>query len=180
MADEDGNAEDANADKAGGKSSVLGPLLALLGVFVIGAILVFGVYRLLAGGGPTEESAAQETLERQQPLINRAQPLSLGDVMVNVRGEGGRRYVKVTVELWYRNEFRNQVTREEIRNRLIKAAEQRLASFDMQELGSDFIHETMARTFLDQINKELRNIYGTVGTDTTYVEEVVLTNLLVQ
>ena len=68
----------------------------------------------------------------------------------------------------------------EIRSRIIQAAEQRLGTFDLRELNSEFKHATIARAFQDQINKEMRLVYGTVGTDTTYIEDVVVTNVLVQ
>lgn len=178
MAEDDQAAPQTGA--ADTKQSVLGPLLALFGVCVIGIVLVLAIITVLSG---REDEPDDDDSPRQQqagPLLDRALPMPLGDVMVNVKGEEGRRYVKVTVEIWYPRNLRQQVERPEIRNRIIQAAEQRLATFDMQELNSEFIHDTMSRAFQDQINKELRNVYGTVGTDTTYVEDVVLTNLLVQ
>ncbi|TVR14054.1 MAG: hypothetical protein EA401_05365 [Planctomycetota bacterium] len=178
MAEDDQAAPQAGEGNA--KQSVLGPLVALLGVCIIGIVLVLAIITVLSG---REDDPEDEDRSRQQqvgPLLDRALPMELGDVMVNVRGEEGRRYVKVTVEIWYPRSMRQQVERPEIRNRIVQAAEQRLATFDMQELNSEFIHETMSRAFQDQINKELRMVYGTTGTDTTYVEDVVLTNLLVQ
>ena len=180
MADDDADkpADDANEPK---KPSALGPLLALIGVFLIGVVLVFGIFKVIGGAEvAAEEEDTSTTGTDQTPLLDRAMPLDLGDVMVNVLGEGGRRYVKVTVQLWYPKELQQQVEAPEIRSRIIQAAEQRLGTFDLRELNSEFKHATIARAFQDQINKEMRLVYGTVGTDTTYVEEVVVTNVLVQ
>lgn len=179
MADDD-NEEKAASASAEGKPSVLGPLLALLGVCVIGALLVVGVVSLLSSDSDSPNTTEVSPSLDEKPLMDRALPLPLGDVMVNVKGEGGRRYVKVTVEIWFPKEVQQDIERPEIRNRIIQAAEQRLSTFDMQELNSEFIHDTMSKAFADQINKELRIIYGKVGTDTVYVDDVVLTNLLVQ
>lgn len=180
MADEEVEKTDEESNEPK-KPSALGPLLALIGVFLIGVMLIYGILQVLNGKEEQpEDQTAGTTLNNQKPLIKRATPLALGDVMVNVRGQDGRRYVKATVELWYPNEFKEQVEKPEIRNRIMQAASQKLATFDMNELTSEFAIPTIARAFMDQINKELRTVYGTVGTDTTYVEDVVITQLLVQ
>ena len=180
MADEEAEKKDEESNEPK-EPSAMGPLLALIGVFLIGVILILGIMKVLnVKEDQSEGQTAGTTLNDQKPLIERATPLVLGDIMVNVKGEGGRRYVKATVELWYPNEMKEEVEEPEIQNRIMQAASQRLATFDMRELNSEFAIPTISRAFMDQINKELRTVYGTVGTDTTYVEDVVITQLLTQ
>jgi flagellar basal body-associated protein FliL len=178
MADDDEKPEDSSEEAP--KKGSMGPLLALVGVFALGMMLVFGLWSVVAGGGPPDDENAQDENEVQRPLLEKANLLELGDIMANVQGEQGRRYAKVTVGLWYPKEFSSDMGEPEILNIIIQACETRLASFDLKELNSEFARTTIARAFEDSIDKELRSVFATEGTDNTYVERLVLTNLLIQ
>ena len=107
MADEDA---EKSADEADAPKEALsnGPLIGAHWSFLIGVVLVFGIFQVIGGAdAAAEENETVSSGEEQTPLLDRAMPLDLGDVMVNVLGEEGRRYVKVTVQLWYPKEMQD-------------------------------------------------------------------------
>lgn len=180
MADEDQepvDAESGNEGSEGGGKASMGPVVALLAVFLLGALLVFGLLSLLGGGSPEEEQEPEQT---EGALIDTAQVMPLGDVMANVKGEGGRRYVKVTVDVWVTKGDLSALNKPELQNIMRQAMEQRLASFTMTQLNSQYSASQLRRVFEDEVNKELRRVLGTVGTDKSYVREIVITNKLIQ
>ncbi len=176
--DAKGDEEQIGEKKASG-GGYLGPALALLVLIVFVLTAGFVLYGALSAQEETEDS--QETRDQpERDLLEECQPVPLGDVMANVGNEQGLRYCKVNVELWVVNEQAEQVAREEVRRILHEALEERLHSFDMEELSSEYVHTKLRTTFKDELNNELRTIFRSEGTDTEYIEKVVLTGLLVQ
>lgn len=191
MADEDEAPEGAENQEGGAEAAAetkkktksggggFGPLLALLLVFVLAVVLVLGVLSLL--GGASEETTEDEgPVEIKGALTELAQVVPLGDVMANVKGEAGRRYVKVTVDAWVYKDQMTAVNKPELINIMRQAMEERLSTYSMTSLNETIKHTSMRRAFEDEVNKELRRVMGTEGTDTVYIHEIVLTNLLIQ
>jgi hypothetical protein len=67
-----------------------------------------------------------------------------------------------------------------IKKLMTQALEERLAQYDMEELGNEQIGRVLRRAFVQEINRTLREAFGTTGSDTVYVEQVVVTNKLIQ
>ncbi len=159
--------------------SGVGQILALLVVLLIGAFLAYVLYGFIEPGRATEDYQRQQQPE-QQTLFESARLIALGDIMANVDEEQGRRYVKVTVDLWVPTDRVPDMTREGVDRILKQAMEERLAQWNLSELSNQSIYDIMKKAFVQEINKSMREVYGTTGTDISYVQRVVVSNKLIQ
>jgi flagellar basal body-associated protein FliL len=175
----------AAADAAPKKDGAMVQILALVAVFGIGAFVAFMVFKFVTGHQtPEKEGAKHEEVAKHSPehnaLVEKAVPFELGDVIANIKGQGGRRYVKISVTLWVPKNRMSDIQHEGIKQLMTQALEERLAQYDMEELGNEQIGRVLRRAFVQEINRILRESFGTAGSDTVYVEQVVVTNKLIQ
>jgi flagellar basal body-associated protein FliL len=177
MADEEEvkDAEEADGSTKGG--GMLVPIAALVVVLLLGGGAAYFVTSMITAEEPAEEDQKAVSTGK---LWERAKAHSLGDIMANVRGEGGRRYVKVTVQIWVPGEYFAKVEDEFISAILKEALEQNLHAYTMDELGREFIHSSMRKSFEDELNEQLRDIFGILDPEVSIIEKVVLNNLMVQ
>ena len=179
MADEENApAEGEAAAESGGKGGGLGPIIALVLVAAVGAGIGAAAFMILGADEETVENIDEKS--EKGPLTERSIAVPLGDILANVKGENGRRYVKVTIEVWVKKEEEPNINQPSILAMLRESLEERLHAFDMQNLANEYIHTSLRRIFKDEMDKKLRYILGKENTDVSYIEQVVLNNLLVQ
>ena len=177
MADE--NEVESGGKKNGGGGGGLGPIIALVVVLAVG--LGLGAFvALLFTANETTGDDEEEAVAQVGKMWERAKALELMDLLANVRGEQGRRYVKVTVQIWVKTDDHPDVSREEVTPILKEALEEQLHTFNLEELGREFIHTTLRKSFEDKLNQQLREIMGDTDPERGYVEKISLTGLLVQ
>ena len=176
MADdeEENGVEESSTAKKGG---LMAPVLALVVVLLVAGGLTYAVTAALTAG---EEPTDAESSVMTGKLWERAKAHSLGDIMANVAGEGGSRYVKVTVQIWVPETYHTKIAEAEITAILKETLEESLHSYTMDQLNREYIHSGMRTEFDDELNEQLRTIFGILDPEVKIVERVVLNNLMVQ
>ncbi len=172
--------QDLAPEPSENKRSSMGPLLALVVLVLLTSGLAAVVWSLWSDEDETERSDRPQQRTRAVNLLRDFNEIDLGSIMANVGNEQGLRYCKVNVELWIPREHFDKVNDVRVRNIMLAALEERLHSFNMSELAGEFIHTRLRSTFEEVLNNTLRSVFMTENQDITYIEKVVLTNLLVQ
>lgn len=184
MADDDTIAEaegvEAGTDTATGKKGGnLGPLIALIAVIALGVGIAWFLQDLLAPEPVTEEETEATEIDKQGPIWKDMIAVDLGEILANVKNEGGRRYVKLELQIWVDQEDHPKIARPDVRPSLIAAIQSRLRSWTMDDYHSDNQSETMRYEFRKVLDKTLRELFREPDIERTYVRRVVL-NYLVQ
>ncbi|MHC5067547.1 MAG: flagellar basal body-associated FliL family protein [Planctomycetota bacterium] len=177
MADDDN--KPAADDAEGGKGGGLGPILALALVLAVGVGVGFAINSLVQ----TDEDAAEEIVRGEDlgPLWERAKPLNMGDIVANVQGESGRRFAKVTVQLWVHAEDEIELQREELRPIMREVLTDKLRSYKLSELEADNAPDSLRRNFKEDLNRKLRQVFGMADDpDRTFITDIVLDGFLIQ
>ncbi|MDA3959397.1 MAG: flagellar basal body-associated FliL family protein [Planctomycetota bacterium] len=178
MADDDDN-KDKAADGGGGKGA-MGPIIALVMVLLIGVGLGLVIKWAVSGEEVKEETTTRE-ITSSGPLWEQAQALDVGDIVANIQGESGRRYVKVNVQIWVKTEDAQSVSRPDLLPVLRETLQDKVRSYKMQELETGNVLDSLRRNFRDELNKRLREVMGEVDDpERTYVNKVVLDGFLIQ
>jgi len=183
MAEEDDAEATAEAPakkkKEKGSNAAIGPLLALLLVIGLGIAVAFFLKTLLvADDGDGEEDGTTE-VEQVGPIWENHMAIELGEILANVKGERGRRYVKLDLQLWVKKDDFEQVGREEVIPSMRAAIQDELRSWGISDYEGEHIDETMRHQFVETLNKTLRDLFGEPNLERTYVDRVVF-NYLVQ
>lgn len=177
MPDDEADAAPQTSEK---QRSSMGPILALVILVLLTSGLAAMVWIMWGDEDAESQSDRPQQRTRSVNLLRDYNEINLGSIMANVGNEQGLRYCKVNAELWIPREHFEKVNDERVRNIMLAALEERLHSFDMSELAGEFIHTRLRSTFEEVLNNTLRSVFMTENQDITYVEKVVLTNLLVQ
>ena len=174
--DDDGKVveESTSSKKSGG---LMAPVLALVVVLAVAGGLAYMVASTLTA---SEALSDAEQVVTTGKLWERAKAHSLGDIMANVAGEGGSRYVKVAVQIWVPEQYFERISQPEITAILKETLEESLHSYTMDQLNREYIHSGMRTEFADELNEQLRTIFGILDPEVKIVERVVLNNLMVQ
>ena len=126
-------------------------------------------------------------------ILAHAVAFPIGDLMTNVRGQQGRRFIKMTCVLWMDHEVVAKTSggggghgssgpdpADNIKAILQAAFEEQLKSYDLEDLTSVNIYKLLERNFKEITDRELRALYPDIKSTEPIVSRVVLTNMLVQ
>lgn len=125
-------------------------------------------------------------------LLHSSAEFDLGDLMSNIRGQQGRRFIKMSCVVWLDAKVQAKVaggggghgggaTPGENVKRIIQAAfEEHLKSYDLDDLTGINIYKLLEKGFKEIAERELRGLYPEFATQPTLVSKIVLTNMLVQ
>ncbi len=176
----------------------LGPILAV--VLLIGGGVGLGMFLkgMLLGDKPMSqaekekaEKTAKEADHHEESLLHSATEVNMGELLSNVRNQGGRRYIKMNLSLWLNKEAAAPFAGgggehgggggggDEIKRILQASLEEHLKGYDLEELTDPNIYRTLDRGFRALIEKDLHELISTPA-DKPLVSRVVITNLLVQ
>lgn len=177
MADEEVKpSEEAAPSKGPG----LAPILALVAVVVVGVGLALVVQWVVSPDDQGDEQA-QESEDAGMSLIKRAEPIDLDEIVANVQGESGRRYVKIRAQLWIGSEDVPALTDPKLMPIMKEVVRGTLSDYKMDELEAGNIDDSLRRNFKENLNKELREVLeGGVNPDRVFIERVVLADFLIQ
>jgi flagellar basal body-associated protein FliL len=189
MADEAAVAEKkeaaaGEAAPAAGKGGSLGPLLGLVAVllvavgaawFIAGSLAAEPVKPLDEDGAATAGGEAKP----QGPVWDDESPIDLGDILANVNKEGGRRYVKATVQIWVKTTDAEVAGRPDILPSLVAAVQDRLRGYTMEDFQRENQKETMNHDITTIVDKTLRDLTRSPDRERSFVTRVVF-NYLVQ
>lgn len=172
--------DDEQEGKASGGKGALGPILALVLVLLLGVGLGLAIKWAVSSDDEDDAASSTETASTG-PLWDRAQSLDIGDIVANIQGESGRRYVKVHVQLWVKTADAPKVSRPDLQPLLRETLQDKIRTYKMQELETGNVLDSLRRNFRDELNKRLREIMGEVDNpERTYVTRVVLDGFLIQ
>jgi len=125
-------------------------------------------------------------------ILAHAVAFPIGDLMTNVRGQQGRRFIKMTCVLWMDHEVVTKTAggggpgssgpnpADNIKAILQASFEEQLKSYDLEDLTSVNIYKLLERNFKEITDRELRALYPDIKSTEPIVRRVVLTNMLVQ
>lgn len=174
-------------------------LLALGGGLGVGGSMVVakwagGTAETKAAGGehaakPTEgeHGAGGKTLHEMSEI-------ALPDLMSNIRNQQGRRFVKISCAIYIVTEDAVKLglasaggghggggdAGANIKRIMQQSLEEHLKNYDMDELTGPNIYQQLKKGFRDALERSLHEVFPHEPADKTFVERVVLTNLLVQ
>ena len=199
-------------DAAPKKPLPMGPLLAVVAILALGMGIGFflsglvkpaateGVVEGADGHGETGKDghaagkdAHGATAAHDQGLLHTSSEFELGDLTSNVRGQQGRRFVKMNCVLWVEPEVAAHLGGggggahgggggggENIKRILQAAFEEHLKTYDLDELSGPNIYRLLEKSFKEIAEREFRALFHDLKTDRPLVAKVVLTGLLVQ
>jgi hypothetical protein len=127
-------------------------------------------------------------------ILAHAVAFPIGDLMTNVRGQQGRRFIKMTCVLWMDHDAVAKTASggggghggsgadpaDNIKAILQAAFEEHLKTYDLEDLTSVNIYKLLERNFKEITDRELRALYPDIKSTEPIVARVVLTNMLVQ
>ena len=176
MADDDAddNKDDDNSSSGGG---LIAPILALVAVLLVGVGSGYAVTTLVTTTDEEEEQKEEVTVG---PLWENSMSVDIGEVLTNVRGSSGRNFVKVSVQIWTPSEHHANVSKEEVKAILVQVLEERLHALTMEELGREYVHNSLRQAFEDELNSQLQEVLGDTNPNADYIDKVVLNGLMVQ
>lgn len=173
------------AAQSGGKGGSLGPLLGLVAVVLVAVIGAWMLAKSLAAD-PVEPAdgtgtAGGEGVEDKPkgPVWDEESPVDLGEILANVNKEGGRRYVKATVQIWVKTSDTEVVNRPDVLPSLVAAVQDRMRSYSMDDFQRVNQKETMNQDFTTVIDRTLREMTRAEDRERRFVTRVVF-NFLVQ
>jgi flagellar basal body-associated protein FliL len=172
-------------------SSIVGPLAAVVVLLGIGAGLALFVTNVILPKKtpPKTEQPGRETI-LGDPLLTETEQISFMDLLTNVQGEKGRRYVKVTcivcvskndmekIVPYYGGE--GAVVDGPIKRSLRMALEEHLKTYDLEALTAPNIYMRLKSGFKTALENQLKTIFPETQPDYRYVKDIILNNLLVQ
>lgn len=129
---------------------------------------------------------------KHSPLAHSA-AFSIGDLVTNVRGQQGRRFVKMTCVLWMNQDVITKVSGggggghgggadpvDDIKNILKSSFEEHLKSYELDDLTGINIYKLLERNYKEITERELRGLFPDLKSDQPMVSRVVLTSMIVQ
>jgi hypothetical protein len=119
-------------------------------------------------------------------LLRASGEFDLEDLMSNVRGQQGRRFIKMGCVLWVESTTLKKMQSSggaapgENVKRILKAAfEEHLKTYDLEDLTGINIYKLLEKSFKEIADRELRSLFDKLPSE-PLVNRVVLTNMLVQ
>ena len=189
MADDDAKSDEA-ADSSGGDDKksgggALGPIVAVILVMLLGAGVALAFTWALTDADDDADPANPTTVEGdrdqdRQPLIDTHVAIELGEILANVSHEQGRRYVKVSVQVWVKKEDSAQLLRPEYQPMMQEVVREHLRTYDLNQLDHESVTLSIKRQVQEAMNKVLREVMAASDPERRYIEKVVLQNFLVQ
>lgn len=143
-----------------------------------------------AHGGEEGKGAAKGGHSAPGALLHAAGEFDLEDLMSNVRGQQGRRFIKMNCVLWIESTTLKKMTSgggghgggtpgEDVKRILKAAFEEHLKTYDLEDLTGINIYKLLEKSFKEIADRELRSLYEKLPSE-PLVNRVVLTNMLVQ
>ncbi len=180
MADDD--EKDQKAPAAGAaRGGPMGPILALLAVVVLAVVFAWMLVSVFQGDEP--EAGATRTDQAgpaSGPIWDRWNQIEINEVLANVPGSGGRRYVKISVQLWVDKADFTNLSRPELAPIMREALIDRLRTYNLADLEGKNAHDMLRRAFEQELDKTLRDALGVSDPERRFVQRIVLTDHLVQ
>jgi hypothetical protein len=205
MAEEEGASATATKDsEAGAKKGLpkgmIGIALGVVVMIALGIGAVMFAKSMFASkedeGGEHGAHGGHKAGAHEPSLLESAKELALGDLISNIKGKDGRRYVKVTCVLWIDHDLYeiviphvesgghggggNKDEGGEVKRLLRMRMEEHLKSYDLDELNSQDVISRLRNGFRTEGDRELHKLFPAVGQEKRFVKEVVLNNLLLQ
>ena len=186
MADDDAPAENgeekATKEKGGG---ALGPIIAMILVMAVGAGVALVLASAISDDDAEEEVADPTQVEGtgegpSKPWHEVKTSIDLGEILANVSHEQGRRYVKVAVQVWVKQEDSQLLMRPEYLPVMQEVVQEHLRTYDLQQLDHESVTFQIKRQVQEAMDKKLREILASTDPEKQYIEQVVLQNFLVQ
>lgn len=165
---------------AAGRGGSLGPVLALVAVVVVAVIAAWLVVSAFQGGEADAPARSERERVASGPIWDRWNQIEINEVLANVPGSGGRRYVKVSIQLWVDRSDFQRVSRMELQPIMREALIDRLRNYNQADLESKNAHDMLRRAFEQDLDKALRDALGVTDPERRFVQRVVLTDHLVQ
>lgn len=188
-----GAAAAAPAAKGGLMSGVVGPILAVIVLMGIGAGLALFITGQLAPAAHKEEGEAAKAHhegEDGHEGAGHTEQIAFTELLTNVQGEKGRRYVKVTVVLLVAQADLDKLIPADghdskagdgaIKRSLRMCLEEHLKMYDLDALTAPNIYVRLKSGFKTSVENQLKIIFPETPPDYHYVKDIIINNLLVQ
>ncbi len=205
----DGSGAKAAAKPKGGGGGMMMPMVAVLlvvGVAAGGAYAAVGMlfpakpaeegaHGAEAGAHGTEAGAEGGKAAHGDNLLHGATEVVLGEIMSNVRGQAGRRYIKLHIAMWLEKNVATNLSggggggghggggggAGESVNRILQSQlEEHLKTYELDEFSDPNINRNLDRGFRQIIEKELHDLYPEIPTETKLVQRIIITGMVVQ
>lgn len=187
-----------------------GPILAVLVILGMGAGIGFWLGSLVkppakpppaegataqgstgnGGHGAEADPHAQEGKATGKSLLQRTEEFNLGEIRSNIRGQQGRRLIKMQVCLYVIPELVKRITLssaqgadtpgDNIRRLVNSRLGENLKTYDLDELSGPNLNKILEKSFAEICERELRNLFPDLKTDRMLIERVVIVDPLVQ
>jgi flagellar basal body-associated protein FliL len=182
------NPAPAKAKASHGIMAIVGPLAAVVVLLGIGAGLALFVTNVLLPkkvAGKTEFAGHEAPVD--ESLLTETEQVPFMDLLTNVQGEKGRRYVKVTcILLVSKNDLEKIVPYTggsvdgPIKRSLRMTLEEHLKTYDLEALTAPNIYMRLKSGFRTSLENQFKTIFPDTQPDYRYVKDIILNNLLVQ
>ena len=200
-------AKAATKPKAGGGGMMM-PMVAVLltlgvgaGGAYVGVGMLFPAKPAAAGAEGTHgvEAAGHGTEGGKgghgDNLLHGATEVVLGEIMSNVRGQAGRRYIKLNISMWLEKTVAASLSggggggdhggggggAGESVNRILQSQlEEHLKTYELDEFSDPNINRNLDRGFRQIIEKELHDLYPEIPKETKLVQRIIITGMVVQ
>jgi hypothetical protein len=201
--------DEAVKKKGGLPLGAIGAVVVLLGAGIgIGMFLSSLVTppKVATVEGGTEGHGATDAGSKghDDPKAAKHSPLAhsvafeIGDLMTNVRGQQGRRFIKTNCVLWMDHEVVKKVSAgaggaaggghgaaagdpaEDVKRILQSSFEEHLKTYELDDLTGINIYKLLERNIKEITERELRILYPDLKADQAMVSRVVLTGMIIQ
>lgn len=185
----------AAARSAGGPAllgtvAAVGTLLAVgvgVGVYLVSPLIA----SLHPDGAASTASAAAVAPTEGRSLLAEAHEIVLPDLLSPIKGQQGRRYIKVSPALWIVTADAKAMgllgtgeggrgAGNEIKRMLQMSLEEHLKRYDLEEFTGPNIYDQLKQGFAKEVEKTLHDLFPAYPPDHRFVKRVVLTNLTLQ